>query len=47
MKLGNKKRLLKTAMAMFYKTFVPWIVILYVLVFAHMVINLIYWSHLA
>lgn len=47
MKLQNKKRLLKTAMAMVYKTVVPWIVIIYVLVFVHMVINLIYWSHLS
>lgn len=46
MKIKNKKRLLKTAMRMFYKEFVPWTVIIYVLVLAHIVVDLIYWSHL-
>lgn len=44
--MGNKKRLLKTAMRLFYKEFVPWAVIIYVLVFVHIVVDLIYWSHL-
>lgn len=42
MKIKDKKRILRIA----NREIVPWIVILYVLTLAHVVINSIYWAHL-